>query len=315
MKVVFIGTGEIGVPCLNSLAESDEYEVVAVVTQPDRPAGRQMRLQTSPIKQAALKWHIRIYQPQKINEKTVVAQLRYLEADVFVVVAYGQILSQAILNLPKLGCLNVHASLLPKYRGASPIQAAIRAGERYSGITIMWMDEGLDTGDILCSQRLSIRSDETAETLHDRLAELAPKTLKEGLDLLQKGKAPRMKQKEKEAIYAKKIKKEEGWIDWKQEQVAVDRQIRAMIPWPGAYTWLKVGNQRKCLKIFKTILSNRCHGKPGEVVKVDKHGILVAAKKGGLLLREVQLEGKQRMAATDFVRGFSIPIGTILESP
>lgn len=315
MKVVFIGTGEIGVPCLNWLAESDDYQVVAVVTQPDRPAGRQMKLQGSPIKQAALKWRIRVYQPQKINQKTVISQLRYLEADVFVVVAYGQILSREILDLPRLGCLNVHASLLPKYRGASPIQEAIRAGDRSTGVTVMWMDEGLDTGDILCAKRLSIRSDETAKTLHDRLAELAPKVLKEGLDLLRKGKTPRIKQKEKEASYAKKLKKEQGWINWKQEQVVVDRQIRAMIPWPGAYTWLQVGNQRKCLKVFKTILSNRCQGKPGEIVRVDKHGILVATKKGGLLLREVQLEGKQKIAAGDFVRGFTIPTGTILESP
>ena len=314
MKVVFIGSGAIGLPCFNWLAESDKYQLIAVVTQPDRAAGRQLKLHSNPIKEAALKWHVRIYQPEIINHKTVVAQLRYLAADVFVVVAYGQILSREILNLPRLGCLNIHASLLPKHRGASPIQAAIKAGDRYSGITLMWMDEGLDSGDILCSSRLSLKSDETAESLHDRLAQLAPKTLEEGLTLLAKGKAPRLKQDKTEVTYAKKLKKEDGLIDWNQEQKVVDQQIRAMIPWPGAYTYIPVEKQTKMLKVFQTIISYHCKGKPGEVMRVDKHGILVAAKEGGLLLRELQLEGKRRLPASEFIQGFTLPVGTILGS-
>ena len=312
MKIVFIGSGQIGVPCLEELADNKKHKVIAVVTQPDRAAGRQLKLHMNPIKETAFKRHIRIYQPEKINQKTVIAQLRYLEADVFVVMAYGQILSREILDLPRLGCLNLHASLLPKYRGASPIQAAIRAGDSYSGMTLMWMEEGLDSGDILCASRLSLHSDETAESLHDRLAQLAPKVLEEGLHLIAKGKAPRFKQNPLEVSYTKKLKKEDGLIDWKQEQKVVEQQIRAMIPWPGAYTSILIGKQPKTLKVFQTILSQRCKGEAGKVMRVDKHGILVAAKKGGLLLREVQLEGKKRMSAEEFVRGFQIPVGTIL---
>lgn len=314
MKVVFIGSGEIGIPCLDWLTESKDHQVMAVVTQPDRAAGRQLKLHANPIKEVAFKRHVRIYQPENVNHKTVVAQLRYLEADVFVVVAYGQILSREILNLPRLGCLNVHASLLPKYRGASPIQAVIKAGDRYSGITLMWMDEGLDSGDILCASRLSLKSDETGKSLHDRLAQLAPKTLEEGLTLLAKGKAPRLKQDKSEVTYAKKLKKEDGLVNWNLEQKKVDQQIRAMIPWPGAYTYIPLGKQMKTLKIFQTIISHRCKGKPGEVIRVDKHGILVATQKGGLLLREVQLEGKRRLPVSEFMRGFTLPVGTILGS-
>lgn len=295
------------------LAHSTKHSLVGVITQPDRPTGRQQKLTPSPIKSLAFKLHCKIFQPENINAAAVVEQIRYLQPDVMVVAAYGQILSKAILILPQYGCLNVHASLLPKYRGAAPIQAAIRSREKETGITIMWMNEGLDTGDILLQESLSIRSDDTAETLHDRLSALAPKALSKALDQIQGGKAERIPQKNEEASYVKKLRKEDGHIDWNKPKRDVDAHIRAMTPWPSAYSWIPEGKDHRMLKIFTTILSRRAKGKPGEVLRIDKHGILVAAGDGGLLLREVQLEGKKRMHAAEFARGYNLPVGTILE--
>lgn len=313
MNIVFIGTGEIGIPALEALVKHPDYDVVAVVTQPDRPTGRHQKLTPSPIKQTAFKLHLKIFQPDKIKAKSSIEQIKYLKPDVIIVAAYGQILTREILELPKLGCFNIHASLLPKYRGASPIHAAIREGEKESGVTIMWMDEGLDTGDILLQETTPIRSHDTAEILHDKLSLLGATGIIKALPLIQTGAAPRLRQDETQASYAKKLRKEDGRIDWNKTKREVDRHIRGMTPWPGAYTWVPEGNDQRMLKIFQTIISRRAKGAPGEVVRVDKHGILVAAKEGGLLLREVQLEGKKRMSADEFARGFNLPVGTILE--
>lgn len=313
MNIVFIGTGEIGVPALAALAKHPDHAVLAVVTQPDRPAGRHQKLTPSPIKQEAFKLHLKIFQPDKINSKTSLEQLKYLKPDLIVVAAYGQILSRAILDLPKYGCLNIHASLLPKFRGAAPIHAAILAGEKETGVTIMWMDEGLDTGDILLQETTPIRSRDNAEVVHDRLAQLGATGLLKALPEIPTGKAPRIPQDEALSSYAKKLRKEDGRIEWNRSKRDIERHIRAMTPWPGAYTWLPEGNDQRMLKIFQTIISRRAKGTPGEIVRVDKHGILVAAKEGGLLLREVQLEGKKRMPAAEFARGFNLPVGTILE--
>lgn len=313
MRIIFIGTGEIGLPTLHALAKSTEHHVLAVVTQPDRPVGRQLKLAGSPIKEAAFKLHLKIYQPEKIGAAASVAQLKYLNPDLIVVFAYGQILPKEILDLPQYGCLNVHTSLLPKYRGASPIHAAIAAGDKQSGVTIMWMDEGLDTGDILLQEIVSLRRRETAETLHDRLAKLAPDALIKAISLIEKGKAPRIKQDKTKATVTKKLSKEDGHIKWDRPQREIDAHIRAMTPWPSAYTWIPQEKDHKMLKIFGTIISRRAKGKPGEVLRVDRHGILVAAGTGGLLLREVQLEGKKRMHATEFARGFNLPVGLVLE--
>src|SRR6201996_5481137 len=208
MRIIFIGTGEIGLPALHVLAKAPEHQVLAVVTQPDKPVGRQLKLAASPVKEAAFKLHLKIYQPEKIGSATSVAQLKYLKPDLIVVAAYGQILTKEILDLPKHGCINIHASLLPKYRGASPIHAAIAAGERQSGVTIMWMDEGLDTGDILLQETLSLRRHETAESLHDRLAKAAVPALEKALKLIESGKAPHIKQDKNKATLTKKLKKE-----------------------------------------------------------------------------------------------------------
>ncbi|PAW77516.1 MAG: methionyl-tRNA formyltransferase [Verrucomicrobia bacterium Tous-C9LFEB] len=313
MNIVFIGTGEIGIPALTALVNHPDHDVLAVVTQPDRPTGRHQKLTPSPIKQEAFKHHLKIFQPDKIKAKASIEQIKYLKPDVIVVAAYGQILTSEILNLPKYGCLNIHASLLPKYRGASPIHAAICEGEKESGVTIMWMDEGLDTGDILLQESTPIRSHDTAEILHDKLAQLGAIGLIKALPLVLNGTAPRIPQDETKSCYAKKLRKEDGRIDWNKPKREIDRHIRGMTPWPGAYTWVPEGKDQRMLKIFQTIISRRAKGAPGEIVRVDKHGILVAAKEGGLLLREVQLEGKKRMPAAEFANGFSLPIGTILE--
>jgi len=313
MRIIFIGTGEIGLPTLHALTKSPEHHVLAVVTQPDRPVGRQLKLSSSPIKEAAFKLHLKIYQPEKIGNAASVAQLKYLKPDLIVVAAYGQILTQEILNLPKYGCLNIHASLLPKYRGASPIHAAIAAGEKQSGVTIMWMDAGLDTGDILSQETVTLRRHETAKTLHDRLAKIGADALLKCLPLVETGHAPSLKQDKTKATLTKKLSKENGHIDWDRTQMEIDAHIRAMTDWPSAYSWIPQENDHKMLKIFTTIISRRSKGKPGEILRVDKHGVLVAAKVGGLLLREVQLEGKKRMHAAEFARGFNLPVGLVLE--
>ena len=313
MRIIFVGTGEIGVPTLHALTKMPEHHVLAVVTQPDRPVGRQLKLAASPIKEAAFKLHLKIYQPEKIGGATSVAQLTYLKPDLIVVVAYGQILTKEILNLPKYGCLNIHASLLPKYRGASPIHAAIAANERQSGVTIMWMDEGLDTGDILLQEAVTLRRHDTTESLHDRLAKLSVTALQKAIPLVGTGNAPRIKQDKTKVTVTKKLHKEDGHINWDRPQVDIDAHIRAMTPWPSAYSWIPQEADQKMLKIFSTIVSRRSKGKPGEVLRVDKHGVLVAAKVGGLLLREVQLEGKKRMHAAEFARGFNLPVGLVLE--
>jgi methionyl-tRNA formyltransferase len=313
MRIIFIGTGEIGLPSLLALTKSDKHQVLAVVTQPDRPVGRQLKLAASPIKEAAFKLHLKIFQPEKIGTAASIAQLKYLKPDLIVVAAYGQILSKEVLDLPQHGCLNLHTSLLPKYRGASPIHAAIAAGEKQSGVTIMWMDEGLDTGDILLQEPITLRRRETAETLHDKLATMGADALLKALDLIEAGKAPHVKQDKSKATVTKKLKKEDGHIKWDRPQREIDTHIRAMTPWPSAYAWIPQEKDHKMLKIFTTILSHRAKGKPGEIVRVDKHGILVAAGVGGLLLREVQMEGKKRMHAAEFARGFNLPVGLVLE--
>jgi methionyl-tRNA formyltransferase len=313
MRILFIGTGDIGVPALQALLQSEVHQVLGVVTQPDKPAGRKQELLASPVKQLALRHQTPVFQPQRIREKSAIEQIQSLRSEVIVVMAYGQILPREILLVPSLAILNLHASLLPRHRGAAPIQAAIESGDRESGITVMYVDEGLDTGDILLKKGIPIRRRETGGSLHDRLAQLAPEALFEALTLLKQGRAPRLPQDSALATYAAKLSRENGAIDWSENCAQIDRKIRAMNPWPAAYTLLSApdGSSRK-LKIFTTIQSRKCSGAPGEVLRTDKHGILVAAGKGGLLLREVQLEGKKRMSARDFLLGNPLPPGTIL---
>ena len=309
MRIVFAGTGEFGIPCLEALVASDDHFVLSVITQPDRPAGRAQKLLASPIKECALRHQLTVFQPEDVNSATSLSQIRYQKPDLMVVVAYGQILKKPILELPELGCWNVHGSLLPKYRGASPIAAAVRDLQKRTGATIMQMNEGLDTGDILGKVATRIRPGETTGLLHDRLAKKAGPLLLYLLERSKKGKLKSARQNSQEASVAPRMKKEDGKIDWAKNPEEIDAHIRAMQPWPGAYAWVPDGTDQKMLKIFSVILSKRAKGKPGEIVEINSHGILVAAKKGGVLLREVQLEGRKRMSAVEYSRGAGIVAG------
>jgi methionyl-tRNA formyltransferase len=309
VRIVFAGTGEFGIPCLEALVASDDHFVLSVITQPDRPAGRAQKLLASPIKECALRHQLTVFQPEDVNSATSLSQIRYQKPDLMVVVAYGQILKKPILELPELGCWNVHGSLLPKYRGASPIAAAVRDLQKRTGATIMQMNEGLDTGDILGKVATRIRPGETTGLLHDRLAKKAGPLLLYLLERSKKGKLKSARQNSQEASVAPRMKKEDGKIDWAKNPEEIDAHIRAMQPWPGAYAWVPDGTDQKMLKIFSVILSKRAKGKPGEIVEINSHGILVAAKKGGVLLREVQLEGRKRMSAVEYSRGAGIVAG------
>ena len=314
MRILFIGTGDIGLPTLDSLLRSQEHHVLAVVTQPDKPVGRHQEMQASPVKQLALRHHVPIFQPQKIRERTAVEQLRFLKPDAIVVMAYGQILPGEILRIPSVACLNLHASLLPRHRGAAPIQAAVEAGDSETGVTVMYMDVGLDTGDILLKKPVRIRRRDTGGTIHDALAEIAPVALAEALALLKQGRAPRVKQDALLATCAPKLTRENGGIDWSATQEQIDRKIRAMNPWPGAFTFLPTADGLRKLKVFACIQHSGKIGASGTVTRADKHGLLVAAGQGGVLLREVQLEGKKRMAARDFLLGTLVAPGVVLGS-
>jgi methionyl-tRNA formyltransferase len=302
MRVVFIGTGEIGLPTLRWLQETPEHELVGVVTQPDKPVGRDQRIQSPPIKAALAGSAIPVFQPERIKREEAVRAIRDLGPEVIVVMAYGQILPRAVLEIPPIACLNLHASLLPKHRGAAPVQAAIEAGDSETGITLMYMDEGLDTGDLLLESRISIAPDETGGSLHDRLAEIAPRVLERGLKVLASGAAPRIAQNNADASYAPKLEREHGVIDCSQRAEVIERKIRAFDPWPGAYTIVRdsTGKERK-LKIFRAT-AEASLGAPG-TLQMRGGQLLLDASDGALLLREVQLEGKKRMRASDLLRG------------
>ncbi len=312
MKLVYLGSGDIGLPTLRTLLAS-RHEVLAVVTQPDRPVGRHQTLTAGPIKALALASGVPVVQPERIRRPEAVETLRALDADVFVVFAYGQILPKAVLDAPRVACLNLHASLLPRHRGAAPIQAAILAGDAESGLTVMYMDEGLDTGDALLERRFALSPDETGGSLHDRLAEMAPAALAEALYLLASGHAPRRAQDPALATHAPKLDRQSGRIDWNLDATLLARLVRAMNPWPGAFTTLTVEGRLLGLKIHAaTVADGESAGEPGKVLRADAGGVLVATGNGGLWLREVQLEGRRRLPAGEFLRGTPLPAGTRL---
>jgi methionyl-tRNA formyltransferase len=301
MRVLFIGTGEIGVPVLRWLLESKEQELIGVVTQPDKPVGRDQRIEAPPVKTALVGSDVPVFQPKRIKNEDAVAEIRALAPDVIVVMAYGQILPRPVLQIPRIACLNLHASLLPKHRGAAPIQAAIVAGDHETGISVMYMDEGLDTGDVLLQKRIEIAPDETGGSLHDRLGEIAPAALREALAQLEAGTAPRVPQDSSAATYAPKLEREHGRIDWTEPAVLIECKIRAFNPWPGAFTILRddAGTERK-LKIFHASVVDSCSADPANLV--------IPTKLGALRLEEVQLEGKRRMSAAEFLRGYNAPL-------
>src|SRR5439155_21686004 len=299
MCIVFMGTGEIGVPTLRALLKS-EHPVVAVVTQPDKPAGRAQLIEPTPMYNTVTTPNVSVLQPPRIKERQAIEEIRALTPDVIVVMAYGQILPRAVLEIPKIACLNLHASLLPRWRGAAPIQAAIAAGDQETGITVMYMDEGLDTGDILFERKLAILPTDTGASLHERLAQVAPEALFESLRLLTAKSAPRIPQDNAQATYAPKLKRDDGRIDWSEPAEVIERKIRAFNPWTGAF--IKLGDRN--LKVFSASLVNRS-GKPGEILRSEKE-LVIGAGNDALVLGEVQLEGKKRMSAAEFLRGYPL---------
>ncbi len=302
MRIVFIGTGEIGVPTLQALQRSAEHELAAVVTKTDKPVGRDQRIESPPIKKALAGSRIPILQPARIKDQESIERLSALQPDVIVVMAYGQILPRAVLEIPRIACLNLHASLLPRWRGAAPIQAAIVSGDCETGITTMYMDEGLDTGDILLQSKIDISTADTGSSLHDRLAQVAPDAILESLRLLASGHAPRVPQDNAFATQAPKLNREDGQIDWSEPAEAIERKIRAFNPWPGAFTPISTKQDKtRNLKIFSATIVD-CDGKPGEILRSEDE-FIIAAGKGALSLCEVQLEGKRTMTAGEFLRG------------
>ena len=295
MRVLFIGTGEIGVPVLQWLLNSSEHQLVGVVTQPDKPVGRDQRIEAPPIKAALTGSTIPVLQPKRIKAEEAVAEIHALKPEIIVVMAYGQILPRTVLEIPRVACLNLHASLLPRHRGAAPIQAAILAGDRETGITVMYMDEGLDTGDVLLQERIEIGLDETGGSLHERLAKIAPVALEGALGALSYGTARRFPQDPFLATYAPKLERVHGRIDWNNPAALIERLIRAFNPWPGAFTVLvdETGRERN-LKIFRAHLA----------AEASTESLVFPVQEGALALDEVQLEGKRRMSAAEFLRGY-----------
>ena len=307
IRTVFMGTPEFALGTLQGLIDFG-LDVVAVYTQPDRPKGRGKKLAAPPVKELAQKYEIPVFQPQKLRDPLVVAQLQELKPDLIIVVAYGQILPKSVLDIPVHGCINVHASLLPKYRGAAPINKAIVDGETETGVTTMYMDVGLDTGDMLVKRHLPIGADETAGQLHDRLAQLGREALEETLALICAGKLVAEKQDEALTCYAAMMKKEDGLIVWKQPAATIHNLVRGLDPWPAAYTRLA----GEVLKISATSVLAEGGAAPGTVLQANGEGICVACGQGALLVGQLQLPGKKRLPAADFLRGRDLPIGTCL---
>ncbi len=296
-----MGTPEIAATILKKLLEYPEYEVVLAVTQPDRPKGRSGALAMSEVKQLALEENIPVFQPEKIKDPENVEYLKKFNADIIVVAAFGQILSKEILDLPPKGCINVHASLLPKYRGAAPIQWAIIDGETETGITIMQMDEGLDTGDMLLKKEIPIMPDETGGSLHDKLAVLGGEALVEVLELLKDGSISGVPQGEATTRYAAMLNKKMGKLNFGKPAEELDRYVRGMNPWPSAYAFL----EGKMIKIWQCMVSSVVPQglQPGDVYGIDKNGFYIATGDGGLRILKLQAEGKRAMSAAEFLRG------------
>lgn len=309
MKVVFYGSADFACPALRALVEHPSFDVVGVITQPDRPRGRQGKLTPTPVKLLAMKLHCKVLQPSSLHSPAFLAQLRYLRPDVGVVAAYGKILPRAALDLPRFGNLNIHGSLLPKFRGAAPIQRAIMEGCDETGVTIMRMDEGLDTGDLLLQQSTHIRDSDTVATLHDRLAEIGATLLVDALRLLAQGKAVFRPQPEGGATHAPKITRDDEWIEWETSKRRVWNHIRALTPGPGACTWLLTEKGPKLVKLLAADFERFVKGAPGEIIKLDGDGIHVASPRGAVIIREIQAEGKRRMLAAEFLRGCPLRVG------
>lgn len=324
MKIVFMGTPDFAVAALEALLRAG-HEVIAVVTQPDKQKGRERKVQFSPVKECALAHGLTVFQPAKIKALEAVEELKKFEADIFVVAAFGQILSKEILEMPKYGCINIHASLLPQYRGAAPIQYAILNGDEMTGVTIQQMAEGVDCGDILTMKAIPVEKDDTGGSLFEKLSVLGAELLVKTLPKIEAGDIIPVKQQEEDATHVHMLRKEMGKIDWEKDADVLERLVRGMNPWPSAYCDFR----GKSLKVWQseaaedevkeevvhTGLFKHTEEKkpqPGEVLLVTKDSIHVQTGRGKLVLKEVQLEGKKRMPVKDFLLGYQVKVGEIL---
>jgi methionyl-tRNA formyltransferase len=347
LRIIFLGTAELSCASLQALAGDAKFQIAAVATQPDQPQGRDLKLQPSPVKSLALRLGLPVLQPERARDEKFIAELRALQPDLIVVVAYGQILPPAILDLPRHGCLNVHTSLLPKYRGAAPIQWAIANGDTETGVTLMKMDVGLDTGPIVSQCRAAIQPEDDSATLHDRLGQLGAELLVKTIPDYVAGKIQPQPQPDAGVSHAAKIKKEDGRIDWKQPARVIGNRLRAFKPWPGAFTFLpnlpsagrassravspgtvhsdrpasslappdEIGSTQpkpQLLKIWKVEIVERS-GRAGEILSVDKTGIVVGCGEKALRILELQREGGRRMSAAEFLAGHALKIGEKFE--
>ena len=308
MKIVFMGTPDIAVGCLQAIID-EKHEILGVVTQPDKPVGRGKKLGMPPVKELALKYNLKVYQPVKARDEEFVTLLKELNPDLIVVVAFGQILPKSILDIPKLGCINVHVSLLPKYRGAAPINWVIINGEKKTGVTTMYMDEGLDTGDMILTSEFDLDNEITAGQLHDKMAILGAKTLKETIELIEKGEAPRIPQNHDEFTYAPIMNKSLGNINWNNSAHDIHNLVRGVNPWPSAYTTYN----GITMKIWKTEVLNEVSEKtPGTILNVDKDGIKISTKDNTILVKEIQMPGKKRVEVSEYIKGNSIDTNVLL---
>ena len=304
VRILFMGTPELARTSLAALLGVNEFEVVGVVTQPDRPKGRELRLQPSPVKELALSRQIPVLQPERARDPAFVAQLAQLQPDLIAVAAFGQILPTSILELPRYGCLNVHTSLLPRYRGAAPIQWAILNDEAETGVTIMKMDAGMDTGAIVTQEKTVISPEDNAQTLHERLGAMGARLLARTIPDYVAGKVLPQPQPTEGVSLAPKIKKQDGQIDWSQPARTIWNRVRGLVPWPGAFTWVTAQEQRPLLKIWEAeVVSDSNIGQPGRILRTDKGGIVVTCGSGALRLIVLQREGGRRLSATEFLKG------------
>lgn len=311
MKIVFMGTPDFAVPALQALAAAG-HEVLLAITQPDKKKGRGKAVQYPPVKEAALALGIPVLQPVRIREEEWIRRLQEYKPDLGVVSAFGQILPKEILEWPRLGCINIHASLLPKYRGAAPIQQCIIDGEQRSGVTIMQMDEGLDTGAMLAKTEVLLDEEETGGSLHDKLSAAGARLLIDTLPALEAGTVAAVPQEDEKSTYAGMLKKEMGNIDWTRPAVEIERLIRGLNPWPSAYTSFR----GKTLKLWRAKVVEMDESKAvsaGEVLAVTKQALVIATGSGALSILELQLEGKKRMDIESFLRGYPVSVGEQLE--
>ncbi|OIO79158.1 MAG: methionyl-tRNA formyltransferase [Candidatus Omnitrophica bacterium CG_4_8_14_3_um_filter_43_15] len=310
MNIVFFGTSQFAVPSLEALHKS-KHKVLAVVTQPDRKKGRLLQLSAPAVKEAAVRLNLNVLQPVDLGSPEFIENLKSFKADLFVVVSYGNILKKQVLDIPKLFCINLHGSVLPKYRGAAPINWAIINGDETSGVTVMKMNEKMDEGDIILKNKVTIMAYDTAESLSGRLAASGAVLLIKVIEKIEKNTVKFEKQDNSKATYAPKLKKEDGLIDWNKDAVRVDSHIRGMQPWPGAYTYLN----NRLIKVCKaSIYTKTLSGIPGEVVGIEKDGLLIATRSGAIVIEELQPESSRRMDVDAFAAGYRVKTGNILGS-